>query len=440
MAINIEEFDLNFGTEQKKAKVVLAQISAPNPSDIIPDNELDSKGKADKINIIKKQTDLVKIQLERAMFDSPDFILFPELTIPWEMQGELRELAIKKNIYIIGGLFYSPNFENACAVFSPIDRKPIPLQYKLNRAPKEDSRAKEGNQVIVFKNSGYGSFVALICYDFTSLQILQNLRRYNVNIIFLPTYNSATELFDKIGKSICYTLYAYVALCNVAEFGNTAGYGPLRMYDRKRLIQECVLGMITGSANITYPIDFDVPNLNTAIQRFREGKEVPIGFITPPADLKNPDAILSPYTPLEPARENFVCREEQLIQFRNCIEQRRHLLLLGPSGTGKTSLIYKLRKSVSAGIVTGFIEVYDNEKTFDFFRRLAHEISLQVQNSISDTIFSSKLQDILDDIKSTKENINKTGYESVFQAFSEYFHLLASNLNAQLKGANCYFH
>jgi len=434
MAINIEEFDLNLGTEQKKAKIVLAQISAPNPLDIIPDNELDSSGKANKVYIIKEQTELVRIHLERAMFNKPDFILFPELTIPWEMQEELKEFAINKNIYIIGGLFYSPNFENACAIFSPIDGKPIPLQYKLNRAPKEDSRTKEGNLIIVFKNSGYGSFAALICYDFTSLQILHNLRRYNVNIIFLPTSNSAVELFDKIGKSVCYTLYAYVALCNVAEFGNTAGYGPLRMYEKKRLVQECVLGMIAGSANITYPIDFDVPNLNTAIQRYRDGKEVPVGFITPPADLRNPDAILSPYTPLEPARENFVCREEQQKQFRNCIEQKRHLLLLGPSGTGKTSLIYKLRKSVSAGISTGFIEVYDNEKTFDFFRRLAHEISLQVQNSINDSNFSRKLQDILDDIKRTKEDIDKIGYESAFQAFSEYFHLLASSLNAQLKG------
>jgi len=77
MAINIEEFDLNLGSGQKKAKVVLAQISAPNPLDVIPDTELDIKGKADKIDIITRQIDLVRIQLKRCMFDKPDFILFP---------------------------------------------------------------------------------------------------------------------------------------------------------------------------------------------------------------------------------------------------------------------------------------------------------------------------------------------------------------------------
>ena len=368
MAINIEEFDLKQGSVPQKAKVVLAQISAPNPLEIIPDNALDPKGKANKIKIIHHQTELVRSHLERAFFEKPNFILFPELSIPWEMQEELKALAEDKNIFIIGGLFYSPNFENACAIFSPIPDKSVPLQYKLNRAPKEDPRTKEGNQILVFRNSGFGSFTALICYDFTSLQISHSLRKQNVNILFIPTYNSAIELFDKIGKSVCYTLYGYVALCNVAKYGNTAGYGPIRIYENRKLIQECALCVITGVANMVYPIEFDVPNLITAIQRFREGKEVPLGFITPPADLCNPDAILSPYTPLEPARENFVCRKEQQIQFRNCIEQGRHLLLLGPSGTGKTSLIYKLRKSVATGITTGFIEVFANEKPFAFFR------------------------------------------------------------------------
>ena len=434
MAINIKEFDLKQGTVPKKAKVVLAQISAPRPLEIIPDNVLDSVEKAKKNNIIQHQTELVRTQLERALFEKPNFIIFPELSIPWEMQEELKEFAVKKKVYIIGGLFYSPNFENACAIFTPIEENSIPLQYKLNRAPKEDQRIKVGNQIIVFKNSGFGSFAALICYDFTSLKITHNLRKHNVNIIFLPTYNSAVELFDKIGKSVCYTLYNYIALCNVAEYGNTAGYGPVRRYKKNKLQNECVLGMIAGVADTVYPIEFDVPELITAIQKFREGKEVPLGFITPPADIRTPDAILSPYTPLEPARENFVCRDEQQIEFRNCIEQGRHLLLLGPSGTGKTSLIYKLRKSVAAGITTGFIEVFDNEKTFDFFRRLALEISIQAQTSISDNNFSGKLQEILDDIKRTKEKIDNLGYENVFQAFFDYFHVLASNLFAQLKG------
>jgi len=311
-----------------------------------------------------------------------------------------------------------------------------PLQYKLNRAPAEDKNVKTGQRIIIFKNSGFGTFASVICYDFTSLRISKEIRDYGVNILFLPTLNRAVHLFDDMATGQCYTLYTYICLCNSAGsgLGNSASYGPVRTSEGGYLQQERVIGKIAGTQETTLTTVLDIPGLLESIKRFKNSSAVLTGFITPPADFREPGVLISPFTPLGPARENFVGRENQIREFWAHIESNNHVLLLGPSGTGKTSLIHRLRAETMMEFQTGFIEVYDTEGTFDFFRRLSVELISRAETAKRSVQFKDTLQTALDDIQKTRDAVARHGFEESSKAFIETFHNLAQAIDAQTVG------
>jgi ABC-type antimicrobial peptide transport system ATPase subunit len=86
MAIEIIEIDLEQVGTQKSVHITLAQTQVLEPSTICPDNYLDSVKHAEKNQLIEIQSEHIRKQLERALLDEPNFVLFPELSIPWEMQ------------------------------------------------------------------------------------------------------------------------------------------------------------------------------------------------------------------------------------------------------------------------------------------------------------------------------------------------------------------
>ncbi len=219
MVIQIEIIDLKQIGSLMPARVTLAQVQVSDPSKVCPDGYLDTIKMTEKKNLLAIQGERIRKNLKRALLDDPNFILFPELSIPWEMQDELREIAIKENVYIIGGMTYGPDYQNTCAIFPPFKFENLPFQYKLNRAPAEDKNVKTGQRILIFKNSGFGTFASVICYDFTSLHIAREIQKNGVNILFLPTFNTAVNLFDDMAVGQCYSIYAYLCLSNSAGSG-----------------------------------------------------------------------------------------------------------------------------------------------------------------------------------------------------------------------------
>ena len=436
MAYNILEIDLKQSGPLKKARVSLAQTKVPDPSQIQPNGYLNPNEKIKKMELVRIQSARIRDQLKRAMLDKPDFILFPELSIPWEMQGELQKFAKQQKVFIIGGLFYGPDFQNACAIFPPYGDCRIHLQYKLNRAPAEDENVKTGRRILVFRNSGFGTFACIICYDFTSLNIGKKMRDSKVNIIFLPTLNRAVHLFDDMATGSCYTTYAFICLCNAAgsSLGNSASFGPVRRTEEGHLLEERIIGKIAGIQEATLCTVLDVSGLTESLKRFKDGKTPFVGFITPPADFRAPGAVVSPFTPLGPAKENFVGREAQVQEFWTYIEKGNHVLILGPSGTGKTSLIYRLMSTTPIEFRIGFMEVYDTDRTFDFFRRLALEISAKVETKRESTQFRDRVVAALDDIRKTRDVLARYSFEEYSRAIQEAFHSLVQAIEAQQVG------
>ena len=436
MLIKITKINLGQTAALQQAKVTLAQTVTPNPRKLVPDAYLDTVKKAEKKKLIEVQIGRVRKQLERSLLDEPHFIIFPELTIPWEMQDELCDFAVEKGVYLIGGLTYGPAFENVCRVFPPFKRDNALVQYKLNKSPKENKNVKTGQELLIFTNTGFGSFASAICYDFTSLKISTEIRKHNVNILFLPTLNTSVALFDDMATAQCYTIYIYICLCNAAgpALGGSGSYGPVRSVEGAHLHQERVLGKIAGSQETTLTTVLDMPGLFESTARFKSNRAVLSGFITPPADIRQPGVLVSPYTPLGPAKENFVLREKQKQEFWGYVNSNKHVLLLGPSGTGKTSLIHHLRTGAPADYRLGFIEVYDRDDTFDFFRRLAHEISSRGETEAKDIQFKETVQRVLDDVVKMQQAVDQHGYDKAAKVFFEAFHDLAQAVAAQTTG------
>jgi predicted amidohydrolase len=433
MRVTIREIDLGCAETPKCARVTLAQTFVANPSLFRPDGCLTAPERRDKSQWIEKQSQEVRKQLQKALLDDPNIVVFPELCIPWQMQDELRRFSEENGVYIIGGLAYGPSYENSCAVFVPFRGHEVPLQCKLNRAPGEDTNTKTGSEIIIFRNTGFGDFASIICYDFTSLNIGKEIRDKKVSLLFLPTLNHATDLFDDMANGLCYTMYMYICICNSAGagYGNSASYGPVRAIEGATLRRERVIGQVAGTQETVLTTVLDVPSLLESIDSFKKNRAIPVGFITPPADLSEKGAVVSPYTPLAPARDNFVGREKEIGETWALLESRNHVLILGPSGTGKTSLIYRLQAERPYEFQTGFVEVFDSENTFDFLRRLTVETISRTETERKNIKFEDALQQALDNINRIHDLVSAHGFERASMAFIESFHEIAQIVSVE---------
>jgi predicted amidohydrolase/DNA polymerase III delta prime subunit len=433
MRVTIREIDLGCAETPKCARVTLAQTVVANPSLFRPDGYLTVTERTEKSRWIEKQSQEVRKQLQKALLDDPDIVVFPELCIPWQMKDELRRFSEENGVYIIGGLTYGPSYENSCAVFVPFGGREVPLQCKLNKAPGEDTNTKTGSEIIIFRNTGFGDFASVICYDFTSLNISKEIRDKKVSLLFLPTLNHATDLFDDMAHGLCYTMYMYICVCNSAGagYGNSGSYGPVRAIEGATLRRERVIGQVGGTQETVLTVVVNVPSLLESIDSFKKNRPIPIGYITPPADFCEKGAVVSPYTPLAPARDNFVAREKEIGQTWALLESRNHVLILGPSGTGKTSLMYHLQAERPYEFQTGFVEVFDSEDTFHFLRRLTVETISRTETERKNIKFEDAVQQALDNINRIHDLVSAHGFEKASMAFIESFHEIAQIVSAE---------
>ncbi len=298
MGIKIVPVDLGQTTPPKQALVVLAQIMVQDIHKMRPDKVLtSSRERDDKRKSIEVQSARIRNYLNQAFQDNPNFIVFPELSIPWEMQDELHKIAVERGVYIVGGLTYSPDFYNPCAVFPPFKDLELPLQYKMNPWG-EDKNVKAGpRRIYLFKNTGFGSFASVICYDFTRLDVPEALRQYDVNVIFWLTLNKRIHIFDSIAKSASENVYTYICLCNAAGSlsGNSAIYGPV--YKTKEgliLTERHVIVRAPTVSEDTEKADLDIDGLVKSIIKAKAGEDVlrKRGFVTPPAELRKRELIM----------------------------------------------------------------------------------------------------------------------------------------------------
>lgn len=199
-----------------------------------------------------------------------DFLVFPEVFMPLGLLPELEKFSNEFNTIIISGVEYDQQTTkpvvpedafgvNRCFIYIPTttetgERETKRFEYiKLTRSqydaqtpPKEKDgpigqfKMKTGEEVIRFSHPDIGQFGVLICYDFSHLDILQKINReatmFPPEILFVPAYNPDSNLYESCCMADCHRFYQYIVMCNVAQYGGSGVFGPLKNKGARQIL------------------------------------------------------------------------------------------------------------------------------------------------------------------------------------------------------------
>ena len=204
-------------------KIATAQINF-ELSEGFPPQIVDQQVTKEKIN---KAIEL-SIQYEA------DIICLPELSVCESWISELQKQCGDK--IIITGVNYDQQQHNVCKLISNTD-KLILHPFKIMPSDFEQGddvqpRMKSGKKIFNY-HTKYGNFAILICRDF--LNYRQHFNK-DVDILFVPSFNKATERFHGEANSHVQNYDSYVVISNTAIYGGTSIFGTIKNTDFDLLV------------------------------------------------------------------------------------------------------------------------------------------------------------------------------------------------------------
>lgn len=207
-----------------------------------------------------------------------DFLVFPEVFLPLSLEKEIKAFSQRWNTIIIAGVEYDPQPNpqyygtheatgvNRCRVYIPTAKGVETVEYtKLTRS-QYDARFKSnlrsgsetkaglgkfrmhlGDRLLRFTSDSIGTFGVLICYDLSHFDIIRAINlgarsepQYQltpIDTLFIIAHNPYAELYRRCCLADCHRFYQYVVMCNVAQYGGSGIFGPLRTAgDRRTLL------------------------------------------------------------------------------------------------------------------------------------------------------------------------------------------------------------
>ncbi|MBY5971437.1 hypothetical protein KUV28_03730 [Ferrimonas balearica] len=187
----------------------------------------------------------------------PDFVLFPELSIPLGFESRFRKASESLGAIFIGGLDYKinrstaqPSVSNEAVVIVPHSlggvrrSRSTGVRYvgKTYPAPgelKKLSEIQSGpvkflNQptVWLFESPELGKFGVAVCYDFLDLDRLA-MYRAKIQTLFILAYNRDTTSFEHAAEALSRMLFCNVVVCNCGHFGGSLAVSPFRAPHRR---------------------------------------------------------------------------------------------------------------------------------------------------------------------------------------------------------------
>ena len=182
----------------------------------------------------------------------PDFVIFPELSIPLGFESRFRRAAESIGSIFIGGLDYKidrtitkPSVSNEAVVIVPHTlggvrhSRSTGVRYvgKTYPAPGELKKLSEIQSgpveflnkptVWLFESLELGKFGVAVCYDFLDLDRLA-MYRAKLQTLFILAYNRDTTSFEHVAEALSRMLFCNVVVCNCGHFGGSLAVSPFR--------------------------------------------------------------------------------------------------------------------------------------------------------------------------------------------------------------------
>ncbi len=167
--------------------------------------------------------------LDTANKENVNIVCLPELCICENWLSEIEKRY--PDIIIIAGSYYDLEGHNVCRVIMGSDTKTLPPQFKITPSEFEDPIVcglgmVSGERINTYPTS-YGKFIVLICRDFGNL-CTDYRKRPDVDILFVPSFNSASRRFHQDAHAHVENSFSYVIISNTAKYGGTAIFGRMK--------------------------------------------------------------------------------------------------------------------------------------------------------------------------------------------------------------------
>lgn len=184
-----------------------------------------------------------KFEYKETEYKHVDFLVFPELYVPFEWLNDMMYFSRKTGIGIITGVKYvkakNNKLINSVANIIPFEDKNkykycfVFMREKNDYAPDEKelimctgfndpTTSKSYNYIFNWNNINFSS---LICYELTDITARANLKS-NIDIIFALEFNRDISYFSKIIESTSRDDGCFVVQVNSSNMGDTRIVGP----------------------------------------------------------------------------------------------------------------------------------------------------------------------------------------------------------------------
>jgi predicted amidohydrolase len=186
-----------------------------------------------------------------------DMLLLPEVFVPRSLVGRIRDFAAHHRCTVVSGFDYpakpGPN-ANECAVF-PRDGSAQHWYRKVTRSQYDGLSPRtvasqvttripmvRGDSLLRFESATGRSFGVLICYDFSHVALMNQInlegRDEPLDLVAVVAHNPFGQLYRSGCIADSHRYYQYIAMCNVATYGGSGVFAPMRRPGWRQVLAE----------------------------------------------------------------------------------------------------------------------------------------------------------------------------------------------------------
>lgn len=141
-----------------------------------------------------------------ALNNNVNIIVFPELSIPQLLIGEITKIARQGNMFVFAGTRYKKENEGIYSIGTMICPENVVDIYKMTPSPHEESPLPgksviPGKNAIVFTNTSIGNFAVTICADFMNTKLKSQLKSHDLDFLLVPSFHGHSVDYHQLMHS-----------------------------------------------------------------------------------------------------------------------------------------------------------------------------------------------------------------------------------------------